>query len=101
MAMVKMNVMHWHLSEDQGFRIECKTFPKLHRLGSDGLYYTHEEIRDLIAYAADRGIRVVPEFDIPGHSTSWLVGYPELASAPGPYSIDGDTASRTRRSTRP
>jgi hexosaminidase len=88
MAAVKMNVLHWHLTEDQGFRIECKTFPKLHRLGSDGLYYTHEQIRDVIAYAADRGIRVMPEFDIPGHSTSWLVGYPELGSAPGPYSIE-------------
>jgi hexosaminidase len=88
MAAVKMNVLHWHLSEDQGFRVECKTFPKLHQLGSDGLYYTHEQIRDVIAYAADRGIRVMPEFDIPGHSTSWLVGYPELASLPGPYQIE-------------
>lgn len=88
MAAVKMNVLHWHLSEDQGFRVECKTFPRLHQLGSDGMYYTHEQIKDIIAYAADRGIRVVPEFDIPGHSTSWLVGYPEYASAPGPYSIE-------------
>ena len=88
MAAVKMNVLHWHLTEDQGFRIECKTFPKLHQLGSDGFYYTHEQIREIIAYAADRGIRVMPEFDIPGHSTSWLVGYPELGSAPGPYSIE-------------
>jgi hexosaminidase len=88
MAAVKMNVLHWHLSDDQGFRVESKTFPKLHELGSDGLYYTHEQIRELIAYAADRGIRVVPEFDMPGHSTSWFVGYPELASAPGPYQIE-------------
>ncbi len=87
MAAVKMNVLHWHLTEDQGFRIECKTYPKLHQLGSDGFYYTHEQIKDVIAYAADRGIRVVPEFDIPGHTTSWFVGYPELASAPGPYKI--------------
>src|SRR6266849_5300953 len=85
---VKMNVFHWHLSEDQGFRAESKKFPKLHTLGSDGLYYTQEEIRDLIAYARDRGIRVVPEFDMPGHSTAWFVGYPELASAPGPYKIE-------------
>jgi hexosaminidase len=85
---VKMNVLHWHLSEDQGFRVECMTFPKLHQLGSDGFYYTQEQIRDVIAYAADRGIRVMPEFDIPGHSTSWLVGYSELASAPGPYTIE-------------
>lgn len=88
MAAVKLNVLHWHLSEDQGFRVECKTFPKLHRMGSDGLYYTQAQIKDVIAYAADRGIRVMPEFDIPGHSTSWLVGYPELGSAPGPYSIE-------------
>jgi hexosaminidase len=88
MAAVKMNVMHWHITEDQGFRIECKTFPKLHQMGSDGFYYTHEQVKDVIAYAADRGIRVMPEFDIPGHSTSWLVGYPELGSAPGPYSIE-------------
>jgi len=88
MAAVKMNVLHWHLTEDQGFRVECKTFPKLHQMGSDGLYYTHEQIREVIDYAADRGIRVMPEFDIPGHSTSWLVGYPELGSAPGPYSIE-------------
>lgn len=88
MCAVKLNVLHWHLTEDQGFRVECKTFPRLHQLGSDGLYYTHEQIKEIIRYAADRGIRVVPEFDIPGHSTSWLVGYPELASAPGPYTIE-------------
>jgi hexosaminidase len=88
MAAVKMNVLHWHLTEDQGFRIECKTFPKLHQLGSDGLYYTQNQIQDIIIYAADRGIRVMPEFDIPGHSTSWLVGYPELGSVPGPYTIE-------------
>ncbi|HEU4712115.1 MAG TPA: family 20 glycosylhydrolase [Pyrinomonadaceae bacterium] len=88
MAAVKLNVFHWHLSEDQGFRVESKKYPKLHQLGSDGNYYTHEQIKDVIAYARERGIRVVPEFDIPGHSTSWLVGYPELGSAPGPYTIE-------------
>jgi hexosaminidase len=88
MAAVKMNVFHWHLTEDQGFRVESKKYPKLHQLGSDGNYYTQEQIREVIAYARDRGIRVVPEFDIPGHSTSWLVGYPELGSAPGPYTIE-------------
>ena len=85
---VKMNVFHWHLSENQGFRVESKKFPKLHEMGSDGLYYTQDEIHDLIEYARDRGIRVVPEFDIPGHSTAWFVGYPELASGPGPYEIE-------------
>jgi len=88
MAAVKLNVFHWHLTEDQGFRVESKKFPKLHQLGSDGNYYTQDQIRDVIAYARDRGIRVMPEFDIPGHSTSWLVGHPELGSAPGPYTIE-------------
>jgi hexosaminidase len=88
MAAVKLNVFHWHLSENQGFRIESKKFPKLQEMGSDGLYYTQDEVRDLIAYAHDRGIRVVPEFDMPGHSTAWFVGYPELASGPGPYQIE-------------
>jgi hexosaminidase len=85
---VKMNVFHWHLSENQGFRVESKKFPKLHEMGSDGLYYTQDEIHDLIEYARDRGIRVVPEFDVPGHSTAWFVGYPELSSGPGPYEIE-------------
>jgi len=88
MEAVKMNVFHWHLSENQGFRVESKKFPKLHELGSDALYYTQDEIRDLIAYARDRGIRVVPEFDMPGHSTAWFVGHPELASGKGPYKIE-------------
>jgi hexosaminidase len=88
MAAVKLNVFHWHLSDNQGFRVESKKFPKLHEMGSDGLYYTQNEVRDLIAYAHERGIRVVPEFDMPGHSTAWFVGYPELASAPGPYQIE-------------
>jgi hexosaminidase len=88
MAAVKLNVFHWHLSDNQGFRVESKKFLKLHQLGSDGLYYTQDEVRDLIGYAGDRGIRVVPEFDMPGHSTAWFVGYPELASGPGPYAIE-------------
>ncbi len=88
MAAVKLNVFHWHLTEDQGFRIESKKFPKLHQLGSDGNFYTQEQAREVIAYAAARGIRVVPEFDLPGHATAWLVGHPELGSAPGPYTIE-------------
>ena len=86
-AAVKLNVFHWHLSDDQGFRVESKRFPKLHQEGSDGLYYTQDEVRAVVEYARDRGIRVVPEFDIPGHTQAWLVGYPELGSAPGPYEI--------------
>jgi hexosaminidase len=88
MAAVKLNVLHWHLSDDQGFRVESKRFPRLQELGSDGHFYTQDQVRHIIAYARDRGIRVVPEFDIPGHTTSWFVGYPELASAPGPYTIE-------------
>ena len=87
MEAVKINVFHWHLSDNQGFRVESHKFPKLQEQGSDGLYYTRDEIHDVIAYAHDRGIRVVPEFDMPGHSTAWFVGYPELASGPGPYQI--------------
>jgi len=88
MEAVKLNVFHWHLSENQGFRVESQKYPKLHELGSDGLYYTQEEIRGLLAFARDRGIRVVPEFDMPGHSTAWFVGHPELASGSGPYQIE-------------
>jgi hexosaminidase len=88
MAAVKLNVLHLHLSDYQGFRVESRKFPKLHELGSGGRYYTQAEIRDLTSYAADRGVRIVPEFDMPGHSTAWFVGYPELASAPGPYQVE-------------
>jgi hexosaminidase len=88
MEAVKMNVFHWHLSENQGFRAESRRFPRLHEQGSDGLFYTQEEIRDVIEYARDRGIRVVPEFDMPGHNTAWFAGYPELASGSGPYAIE-------------
>jgi len=88
MAAVKMNVLHWHLSDDQGFRVESRVFPKLHQLGSEGQYYTQDQVREIVAYARDRGIRVIPEFDMPGHTTALLVAYPELASAPGPYKIE-------------
>jgi hexosaminidase len=88
MAAVKLNVFHWHLSDDQGFRVESKRFPRLQQFGSDGNFYSQAEIRQVVDYARDRGIRVIPEFDIPGHTTSWFAGYPELASAPGPYAIE-------------
>ena len=78
MAAVKMNVFHWHLSEDQGFRREIGPFSAT----------MQEQVRDVIDYAAERGVRVVPEFDMPGHTSSWMVGYPELASAPGPYELE-------------
>jgi hexosaminidase len=105
MAAVQLNVFHWHLSDDQGFRIQSKVFPKLTGMGSNGEFYTQDQAREIVAYARARGIRVVPEFDIPGHAQSWFVGYPDLASGPGPYSIsphpgavDG-TMDPTRKST--
>ena len=88
MAAVKMNVLHLHLYDNEGFRLESKRFPKLQEDGSDGMYYSQEEIRDLVSYAHDRGIRIVPEFEMPGHSRSLFAGYPELASGPGPYRLD-------------
>lgn len=106
MAAVKLNVFHWHLSDDQGFRVESKRFPRLQQKASDGQYYTQAQIRDIVAYARDRGIRVVPEFDMPGHATSWLVAYPYLASDPGKldslrrgWSGYGETFDPTREST--
>ena len=87
MAAVKLNVFHWHLSEDQGFRVESKRYPRLQQMGSNGDYYTQDQVREIVQYARDRGIRVVPEFDVPGHSGSWFMGYPELAAAPGPYAL--------------
>ena len=87
MAAVKLNVFHWHLMDDQGVRIESKRFPKLMQLGSDGKFYTQQQIRDLVAYARARGIRVVPEFEMPGHSSAWLVAYPELNSGSEPQGI--------------
>jgi hexosaminidase len=89
MALVKLNVFHWHLSDDQGFRVETKTLPELYKKASDGLYYTQSEIKDIVKYADDRGIRVVPEFDVPGHGSAFLTAYPELASKKGmEYSVE-------------
>jgi hexosaminidase len=80
MASVKLNVFHWHLTDDQGFRVESKTYPKLQELASDKQYYTQEQIKDVVAYATNLGIRVVPEFDVPGHASAILTAYPELGS---------------------
>jgi hexosaminidase len=87
MAAVKLNVLHLHLSDDEGFRVESKRCPRLTRLASDGLFYTQAQMRELIAYARDRGVRVVPEFDVPGHAVSWLVAYPRLSSGPAPMGL--------------
>jgi hexosaminidase len=88
MALVKLNVLHLHLTDDQGFRIEIKSHPELTERGSDGNFFTQQQIKDIVSYASERGIRVVPEMDLPGHATSWFVSHPELASAPGPYRIE-------------
>ena len=84
MAAMKMNVLHLHLSDNEGFRVESKRFPKLQE-GSEGQYYMQAEVRELVTYARDRGIRLMPELEMPGHSRAIVVGYPELASEPGPY----------------
>lgn len=107
-AMLKMNALHWHLSEDQGFRIESKRFPKLNEIGSwrklspqdpvveaglaeplarYGGYYTQEEIRDVVAYAAARQIEVIPEIDLPGHSSAILAAYPEFTCSGAPLRV--------------
>ena len=80
MASVKLNVFHWHLTDDQGFRVESKVFPKLQEIAADGLFYTQEQIKDIVAYADNLGIRVIPEFDVPGHASAILSAYPELGS---------------------
>ena len=88
MEAVKMNVFHWHLSDDQGFRAESRILPLLTGKGSNGLFYTQAQMREVVEYAQARGIRVVPEFDMPCHTTSWFTGYPDLASGRGPYKIE-------------
>lgn len=107
MALYKLNTFHWHLTEDQGWRIEIKKYPKLTEVGSirketmvaknfdpyvgDGKpyggFYTQEEIREIVAYAAARQITVVPEIEMPGHSIAALAAYPELGCGPGPYEV--------------
>lgn len=80
LAAMKMNVFHWHLVDDQGWRIEMKKHPKLIELASDGLYYTQEEIKNIVKYADERGILIVPEIDVPGHGSAILTAYPEIGS---------------------
>ncbi len=91
MAAVKLNVLHLHLTDDQGFRVESKVYPQFHEKASEGQYFTQTQIKEIIAYAGERGIRVVPEFDVPGHATSWVVAFPELASGPGPYRLENNS----------
>ena len=80
MAAVKLNVLHWHLCDDQGWRVESKLFPRLHQVGGATGYYTQAEVHEVVRYAAARGIRVVPEFDMPGHAGALVTAYPRLAS---------------------
>ena len=77
MALVKMNVFHWHLSDDQGWRIESAVYPRLNEKG--GAFYTKDEIRRILVFARERGIQVIPEIDLPGHTTALLAAYPELS----------------------
>ncbi|MDX2283432.1 MAG: beta-N-acetylhexosaminidase [Bacteroidia bacterium] len=88
MEAVKLNVLHLHLSEDQAFRVESLRYPRLHTQASRGLYFTQEDIRGIVQYADARGIRIVPEFDVPGHTTAILTAYPELASLPRSYELE-------------
>lgn len=80
MAAMKMNVFHWHLTDDQGWRIEIKKHPKLTQLASDGNYYSQDQIKDIVKYADERGILIVPEIDLPGHASALLTAYPEVGS---------------------
>ena len=108
MALHNMNKLHWHLTEDQGWRMEIKKYPRLTEIGSNrketivghlndvprkfdgkpyGGYYTQEEIRDIVRYAADRHIDIIPEVDLPGHMQAALASYPELGCTGGPYDV--------------
>ena len=107
MALHGMNRLHWHLTDDQGWRIEIKKYPRLTEVGgwrigttlghnspvNDGIryggYYTQEEIRDIVQYAADRYITIIPEIDMPGHMLGALAAYPELGCTGGPYEVWG------------
>jgi hexosaminidase len=87
MAAVKLNVLHWHLTDDQGFRVESRVLPRLHEVGGADGYYTQAEVKEVLAYAAARGIRVLPEFDVPAHTIAWIAAYPRLASNDSVYGV--------------
>lgn len=88
MAALKLNVLHLHLSDDQGFRFQSEIFPELTELASDGLFYTRQELTDLVAYADQKGIMIVPEIDVPGHATAILTVFPELGSKDTSYTLE-------------
>lgn len=87
-AAARMNVFHWHLTDDQGWRFGSSHFPQLQEKASDGLWYSPQQMRDIVSYAARRGVRVVPEIDFPGHASALAVAMPELIAAPGPYQME-------------
>ena len=111
MEVHKLNTLHWHLTDDQGWRIEIKKYPKLTEVGSkrketlvghlfesttydktpygEGFWYTQEQIREIVDYAAAKGITVVPEIDLPGHMLAALAAYPEYGCTGGPYDVWG------------
>lgn len=97
MEAVKLNVFHWRFADDQGFHIESRKFPFLQEKASGGFYYTQDEVREIIAYARERGIRVMPEFDMPCHTGSWFPGYPDLGSGQDP--AHSSAMDPTREST--
>ncbi|MEI7900668.1 MAG: beta-N-acetylhexosaminidase [bacterium] len=96
LAYHKLNVLHWHLTEDQGWRIEIKKYPKLTEVGAwreqgegkrYGGFYTQDEVREVVAYAASRYVTVVPEIEMPGHSLGALASYPEFSCTGGPFKV--------------
>ncbi|KUJ62794.1 beta-N-acetylhexosaminidase [Flavobacteriaceae bacterium CRH] len=97
LAAMKMNVFHWHLVDDQGWRIEMKKHTKLIELASDGEYYTQEEIKNIVKYADERGILIVPEIDVPGHGSAILTAYPEIGSKV--MTINGGTQEKNIQGT--
>jgi hexosaminidase len=105
MAAAKLNVFHWHLSDDQGFRAESKKYPRLTEVASEGQFYSQDQLREVVAYAHARGIRVVPEFDMPGHGSSWILAYPDLSpkahlsTLPVVYGMPTAVLDPTRKST--
>ena len=105
MALYKMNRLHWHLTDDQGWRVEIKKYPRLTEVGAfrngtmigkdfssnDGIryggYYTQDQLKEVVAYAEDLGITIIPEIDLPGHMLAALAAYPELGCTGGPYEV--------------
>ena len=112
MAVHKLNTLHWHLTDDQGWRVEIKKYPRLTEVGSMrsktmiakewdnydntpyGGFYTQDELRDIVKYAADLGITIIPEIDLPGHMMAALASYPELGCTGGPYEVSGQWGIR-------